>query len=318
IFAEIIPQSLFTRHGLYLGAKMAGLTRCLIFILGIISWPVAKLLEFALGPHHGIIYRRAELKELIAMHSSMGTYGGDLKTDTVTIIGATLDLQEKEVRQAMTPIKDVFMLSIEAKLDYEMLKNICMTGHSRVPVYEEIDVPTPIQADGSRTRRVKKIMGILLVKQCVLLDPSDAIPLRNIPLNKVPSVPQNEPLLGILDKFQEGRSHMAIVSRISREKAASVKKVVKQSLTQRLRQRVGMGDSESSSDSDEEDRQKSKPVKRTRRGRRKDIEEGEGIEDGDATLKEDIFSEKETDSSVDTDAVVVKSNPRSTKSNASS
>ena len=45
----------------------------------------------------------------------------------------------------------------------------------------------------------------------------DATPLRKIPLNKVPFVPQNEPLLGILDKFQEGRSHMAIVSRFSKE-----------------------------------------------------------------------------------------------------
>lgn len=66
---------------------------------GIVAWPVAKLLEFALGAHHGIIYRRAELKELIAMHSSHATHGGDLKTDTVTIIGATLDLQEKVVKQ---------------------------------------------------------------------------------------------------------------------------------------------------------------------------------------------------------------------------
>lgn len=41
----------------------------------------------------------AELKELIAMHSSHATHGGDLKTDTVTIIGATLDLQEKVVKQ---------------------------------------------------------------------------------------------------------------------------------------------------------------------------------------------------------------------------
>lgn len=40
-----------------------------------------------------------ELKELIAMHSSMSSLGGDLKSDTVTIIGATLDLQEKVVRQ---------------------------------------------------------------------------------------------------------------------------------------------------------------------------------------------------------------------------
>jgi hypothetical protein len=37
----------------------------------------------------------SELKELIALHSSVGEYGGDLRSDTVTIIGATLDLQEK-------------------------------------------------------------------------------------------------------------------------------------------------------------------------------------------------------------------------------
>lgn len=105
------------------------------------AWPVARLLEFILGPHHGIIYRRAELKELIAMHSSVGELGGDLKTDTVTIIGGALDLQEKVVKQAMTPIEDVFMLSIDAKLDYETLRKICLTGHSRIPVYEEVDVP---------------------------------------------------------------------------------------------------------------------------------------------------------------------------------
>ena len=66
--------------------------------------------------------------------------------------------------------------------------------------------------------------------QCVLLDPNgmsasvksafqkhrtkrftsltDAIPLRQMNLNKVPFDPNDEPLLGILDKFQEGRSHM--------------------------------------------------------------------------------------------------------------
>ncbi|KAF8063504.1 hypothetical protein FPV67DRAFT_248565 [Lyophyllum atratum] len=249
IFAEIIPQSLFTRHGLYLGAKCAFFTKCLIIVMGVIAWPVAKLLEFVLGPHHGIIYRRGELKELIAMHSSHATLGGDLKIDTVTIIGATLDLQEKVVRQAMTPIDEVFMLSIDSKLDYDLLKKICQTGHSRVPVYEEVDVPistlggTDGGAKTGRTKKLKKILGILLVKQCVLLDPKDATPLRKIPLNKVPFVPNNEPLLGILDKFQEGRSHMAIVSRFSVEKAASVKKAVKRGLTQRLRDRVGMGDS---------------------------------------------------------------------------
>jgi metal transporter CNNM len=250
IFSEIIPQSLCTRHGLYFGAQMAGFTRVLIYLLGIFAWPIAKLLELVLGPHHGIMYRRGELKELIALHSAMSSLGGDLKSDTVTIIGATLDLQEKVVKQAMTPIENVFMLSIHSKLDYALMKKICLTGHSRVPVYEEVEIP----ADASdRMLKVKKIIGILLVKHCLLLDPKDAVPLRRIPLNKVPFVPNNESLLGILDRFQEGRSHMAIVSRFSVEKAASVKKVAKRSLTQRLRERVGMGDS-----SDEDDDNKAK------------------------------------------------------------
>jgi metal transporter CNNM len=82
----------------------------------------------------------------------------------------------------MTPIKDVFMLDINSQLDYELLRKICMTGHSRVPVYEEVDVPIPGSGSSHtsvlnpmrgrpRTQKVKKIVGILLVKQCVLLDP---------------------------------------------------------------------------------------------------------------------------------------------------
>lgn len=110
------------------------------------------------------------------MHSSLSAHGGDLKRDTVTIIGATLDLQEKVVKQAMTPISDVFMLSIDAKLDYALLKKIVTTGHSRIPVYEEVDIPDSVRLNaenlGSKLPpKVKKIIGIFLVKQCVLLDP---------------------------------------------------------------------------------------------------------------------------------------------------
>ena len=87
--------------------------------------------------------------------------------------------------------------------------------------------------------------------QCLLLDPGDAVPVRNLPLHKVPFVAQNEPLLGILDKFQEGRSHMALVTRTSVEKASSLKKAVKKGITQRIKNRVGISDSSSDSSSDE-------------------------------------------------------------------
>ena len=130
------------------------------------------------------------------MHGSENPNGGDLRTDTVTIIGATLDLQDKTVRQAMTPMDRVFMLHIDAKLDYDTLRRICATGHSRIPVYEEVEITVPARVaimahelgtgDGSQIpapnkksldgdslfkTKVKKIIGVLLVKQCVLLDP---------------------------------------------------------------------------------------------------------------------------------------------------
>ena len=98
---------------------------------------------------------------------------------------------------------------------------------------------------------------------------ADATPVRKIPLNKVPFVPNNKPLLGILDKFQEGRSHMAIVSRFSVERATSVKQAVKRGLTQRLRDRVGMGDSDSSSDCSSDEEGRSSQRKRPQRQRPK-------------------------------------------------
>ncbi|KAJ3975402.1 DUF21-domain-containing protein [Lentinula raphanica] len=307
IFSEIIPQSLFTRYGLYLGALFAGPTRCLIYALGIVSWPTAKLLDWIVGSNHGIIYRRVELKELIMMHSSSSPHGGDLNHDTAAIIGATLDLQEKVVAQAMTPLADVFMVHIDDKLDYKLLKQIVETGHSRIPVYEEVDVPVAaklgwmnaLQPDNQRFIREKKIIGILLVKQCVLLDPnvSDATPVRQMQLNKVPFIPQNETLLGILDKFQEGRSHIAIVSRFSVEKAKSVKKAVKQTLTQRLKERVGMDSESSDSSESSESETEGSSMKSKRRSFRKRFRRSskhdEEKADKDATLKGDSPSEPE-------------------------
>jgi metal transporter CNNM len=74
--------------------------------------------------------------------------------------------------------------------------------------------------------------------------------LRTVQLNKVFFVPKNESLLGILDKFQEGKSHMAIVSRFSVEQAKVVTKVAKTGLTQKLKKRVGISDNEIGPDTD--------------------------------------------------------------------
>ena len=70
----------------------------------------------------------------------------------------------------MTKIENVFMLSIDAKLDYETLREVCATGHSRIPVYEEVEVHAP----AVQNVKAKKIIGVLFVKQVytVLLFPT--------------------------------------------------------------------------------------------------------------------------------------------------
>ncbi|GAA5984132.1 hypothetical protein JCM10908_006062 [Rhodotorula pacifica] len=220
IFAEIIPQTVCSRFGLQIGAAMVPFVRVIIYIFFVVAWPVAKLLEFLLGAHEGIVYRRAELKELVAMHASAAGHG-DLQTDTVTIVGATLDLQAKVVRDAMTPLSSVFSLPIDTKLDYPTLGRILKAGHSRIPVYEEVPVDGTAEtgdgksSDAKRMRR--KIIGVLLTKQLILLDPEDAVPLRDIPMSSLPVVSEDLPLLQILNTFQEGRSHIAAVHRSPRK-----------------------------------------------------------------------------------------------------
>ncbi|ORX37563.1 hypothetical protein BD324DRAFT_385136 [Kockovaella imperatae] len=284
IFAEIIPQSVCSRYGLLIGATMAKPVRVLIWFFFPLGWPIAKLLEWILGAHHGIIYRRSELRELIKFHAAGGEGGGDLDYDTVTMAQGALDLAGKTVREAMTPIDQVFMLPIDAKLDYETLGLVVKSGHSRVPVYQYVEVPdlnlsAPALNRPAKTKMVRKVLGSLLVKSCVLLDPEDATPLASIPINAIPSVPCDEPLTNMLNVFQEGRSHMAIVSRRPRHRDAdpedeeSVMTAAAGGLRQRIMRKVATithGDrSSSDSSSDENDVEKNDPKARQRKATKK-------------------------------------------------
>lgn len=177
------------------------------------------------------------------------------------------------------------MLPIEAKLDYETLGLVVRSGHSRIPVYQMVSVPdislTAPNVGPPKTKMVKKVLGSLLVKSCVLLDPEDATPLASIPINSIPSVPWDEPLTNMLNAFQEGRSHMAIVSRRGRViDDADVESVMTHSantLKQRFMRKVaeishgGKSSGSSGSETDTDDDTKTdvesakKSKKRTRR-----------------------------------------------------
>lgn len=103
VFGEILPQSICSRYGLAIGAFFAWPVQILIWVLWIIAYPISRLLDWMLGQNREVLYRRAELKELVQLHGDVER-GGTLSKDEVTIIKGALDLTHKTAATAMTEV----------------------------------------------------------------------------------------------------------------------------------------------------------------------------------------------------------------------
>ncbi|XP_010693924.1 DUF21 domain-containing protein At4g14240 isoform X2 [Beta vulgaris subsp. vulgaris] len=201
---EVIPQAICTRYGLAVGANFVWLVRILMIICYPISYPIGKVLDCLLG-HNEVLFRRAQLKALVSIHSKEAGKGGELTHDETTIISGALDLTEKTAEAAMTPIESTFSLDVHSKLDWEAMGKILARGHSRVPVYSG----TP-----------KNIIGLLLVKSLLTVRAETETPVSAVSIRRIPRVPSDMPLYDILNEFQKGSSHMAAVVR-TRERSKS-------------------------------------------------------------------------------------------------
>jgi metal transporter CNNM len=192
IFGEVVPQSICVRYGLPIGAWMSPVVLGLMWIMSPIAWPTAKLLD------HGTVYKKAGLKSLVTLHKSMGHADERLNEDEVTIISAVLDLKAKPVGSIMTPMKDVFTMSSDTVLDEKMMDNILSAGYSRIPIH------TPDNKND--------FVGMLLVKMLITYDPEDAHRVREFALATLPETRPETSCLDIINFFQEGKSHMVLVS----------------------------------------------------------------------------------------------------------
>ncbi|CAI0453625.1 unnamed protein product [Linum tenue] len=198
LFGEIIPQAVCTRYGLAIGATVAPFVRVLVWICSPIAYPISKLLDYLLGHGHVALFRRAELKTLVNFHGNEAGKGGELTHDETTIIAGALELSEKTAGDAMTPLAETFAIDINGKLDRDLMNMILENGHSRVPVYYE---------------QPNNIIGLVLVKNLLTIHPEDATPVKNVTVRRIPRVQENLPLYDILNEFQKGHSHMAVVVR---------------------------------------------------------------------------------------------------------
>ncbi|KAI8969290.1 hypothetical protein BDF20DRAFT_916653 [Mycotypha africana] len=202
IFGEIIPQcesTICVRHGLAIGAKTANVVLVLMYLMYPIAYPIALILDFFLGESHGTVYKKAGLKTLVSLHQAVHPSDVDaLTSDEVTIIGAVLDLKSKPVSFIMTPMNDVFTLSTDDIMDAEMVDKILTAGYSRIPIH------TPDNKDS--------FIGMLLTKLLITYDPDDNMLVNQLPLSTLPETGPDTSCLDILNFFQEGKSHMALVT----------------------------------------------------------------------------------------------------------
>jgi metal transporter CNNM len=199
IFGEIIPQSVCVRHGLPIGAYLSPFVLVLMYILAPIAWPTARLLDRLLGEDHGTVYKKAGLKTLVTLHKTLGPSPSDrLNQDEVTIISAVLDLKDKAVGDIMTPMDDVYTMSSDTILDEETMDEILDAGYSRIPIH----------APGNPYNFV----GMLLVKILITYDPEDCCKVSDFNLATLPETATDTSCLDIVNFFQEGKSHMVLVS----------------------------------------------------------------------------------------------------------
>jgi metal transporter CNNM len=169
-----------------------------MYVMAPVAWPIAKLLDRLLGEDHGTTYKKAGLKTLVTLHKTLGEAGEQLNSDEVTIISAVLDLKEKSVGTIMTPMDDVFTMSADTILDEQTMDLILSQGYSRIPIHAP---ETP-----------RNFIGMLLVKMLITYDPEDCKPVSHFSLATLPETRPETSCLDIVNFFQEGKSHMVLVS----------------------------------------------------------------------------------------------------------
>jgi len=207
IFGEIIPSAVFTGPSqLTLAARMSCLVRLVKFLLMPIAWPLSMMLDRCLGHNDEETYNRSQIKGLIR---ALRAVNDDtiIDIDEANMMHGVLELHYKTVKHVGHDITEAKMLAHDTLLDMKKMEDIDKWGHSRVFVFRR-DSPNADEEWGS------DIIGVLLLKKLLTLDPNAGTPMQRMASVLKPPIliTPTENLLTILNKFQEGQCHMAIVT----------------------------------------------------------------------------------------------------------
>nr|XP_033803779.1 metal transporter CNNM3 isoform X2 [Geotrypetes seraphini] len=197
LVAEMLPYALSSRWGFVVAARTVWATQFFMGLTFLLAFPLSKLLDLVFGHDVSTCYVREKVVDMVRCSDP---YNEFVKEEFSK--GA---LRTKTVEDILTPVKDCFMLSSGALLDFNRMSEIMQSGYTRIPVYEE---------------ERSNIVDILYVKDLAMVDPDDCTPLSTItkfynhPLHFVFN---DTKLDAVLEEFKRGKSHMAIVQKVNNE-----------------------------------------------------------------------------------------------------
>lgn len=193
IFGEIIPQATFARYALKVGAKTAWLVKFFIFLLFPICWPIAWVLDKALGEEMQNIYSKKELMKIVEEHG--GAKESDVDADEERIVKGALSYSDESTESVMTPRTVVYALGLDAILNNKLLNDIKKEGFTRIPVYKD---------------SIDNVIGILYVKDLINIKAKTKI--KDVyRREKILIVSKDLKLDKLLNMFIKSKTHLACV-----------------------------------------------------------------------------------------------------------
>jgi metal transporter CNNM len=198
VFAELLPQALFSKKALVICSVLSPLMKFFI----IITYPISKPLQIALDKIFGStesskLHTRRELGLMINEH--LGEEASELDEDEVEIIKGALQLSEKQVGDIMTPIESTYWLRLDTVLNPEKIDEIKSASYSRIPIF-----------NAKKTR----CHGVLLMKEMVDIDFDEKIyKVGDFKLHPTKTVGSRTALDTMFRRFIGARSHLIPVEK---------------------------------------------------------------------------------------------------------
>lgn len=195
VFGEIIPQAVFSRFALKLGASTVWLVKAFIFLLFPIAYPLSWVLDKALGEELGTIWSKQEIEEIIKHHEDAPD--SEIDADEERIMLGALAFSDKTIESIATPKPMVFMLDDHTVVDEDLIKLVKEKGFSRIPIFN-FD-----QEDD--------ILGILFVRDLLGVDLKAGSTVKDYLRQDVLYVKESVKLDDMLNYFLSQKKHMACV-----------------------------------------------------------------------------------------------------------